>query len=298
VTDETASGNFTREPSTTRRVVRVNHNGNQYAEIRQHIGTEHSKDQFLLQLITDSKLKVLCMDVDESNSVESEYRILFGEQVKYILVDPGTYSSDILSFPPDFFDQLPALPLGEWTRARIFRRSGAISFELSYGRLSGVHTRWHSNVVDVLSLPLEGHLTSRVKVVKYGSKQAVAKIARFEFEIPRMEKETAIYQAIDGCGIGPAFLGHLIEHDRVIGILVEKVEGRRGDICDLAASQEIMKRLHSLGIVHGDLNRHNFIVSDAGITLVDFENAIQNGSQEAMKLEYEEIAKQLEEQTG
>jgi hypothetical protein len=252
VTDETASGNFTREPSTTRRVVRVNHNGNQYAEIRQHIGTEHSKDQFLLQLITDSKLKVLCMDVDESNSVESEYRILFGEQVKYILVDPGTYSSDILSFPPDFFDQLPALPLGEWTRARIFRRSGAISFELSYGRLSGVHTRWHS----------------------------------------------AIYQAIDGCGVGPAFLRHLVEHDRVIGILVEKVEGRRGDICDLAASQEIMKRLHSLGIVHGDLNRHNFIVSDAGITLVDFENAIQNGSQEAMKLEYEEIAKQLEEQTG
>ena len=38
------------------------------------------------------------------------------------------------------------------------------------------------------------------------------KIALFEFEVPWMETETAIYQAIDGHGIGPAFLGHLVEH--------------------------------------------------------------------------------------
>jgi len=53
------------------------------------------------------------MDVDDSNVSESEYRILLGDQVKYILVDPGTYNSDILSFPPDLLGQLPELPSGE-----------------------------------------------------------------------------------------------------------------------------------------------------------------------------------------
>ena len=238
------------------------------------------------------------MDVDESNASESEYRILFGDQVKYILVDPGTYDSDTLSFPPDLLDQLPELPQGDWARARIFRRSGTISFELSCGSLAGVRSRWHSNVVDVLSLTLLDRLRPRVRAVTWGSKQAVAKIARFEFEIPLMEKETAIYKAIDGHGIGPAFLGHLIEHGRVMGFLIEKVEGRHGHIGDLEAAQEVTKRLHSLGIVHGDLNRYNFIVSAAGITLIDFEDATQNGSQEAMEMGYKQIAEQLTEQTG
>jgi predicted Ser/Thr protein kinase len=236
--------------------------------------------------------------VDESNTSESEYRILLGDQVKYILVDPRTDNSDILSFPPDLLDQLPELPLGDWARARIFKRSGTISFELSYGSLAGVRSRWHSKVVDVLSLTLLDRLRARVHVVAWGSKQAVAKIARFEFEITLMEKETAIYEAIDGHGIGPAFLGHLIEHGRVMGFLIEKVEGRHGHIGDLEASQKVTKRLHSLGIVHGDLNRYNFIVSAAGVTLIDFENATRNGSREAMEMEYKQIAEQLMEEMG
>jgi predicted Ser/Thr protein kinase len=244
------------------------------------------------------KRQVLSMDVDDSNASESEYRILFGEQVKYILVDARTYDSDVLSFPPDFLDQLPKLPLGEWTRARIFRSSGEISFELSCGSLAGVRSRWHPNVVDVLSLTLHDRISARVHVVTYGSKPAIAKIARFEFEIPLVEKETAIYQAIDGHGIGPAFLGHLIEHGRVMGFLIEKVEGRHGYIGDLEPCQEVTKRLHSLGIVHGDLNRHNFIVSPADVTLIDFENATQNGSEGAMEKEYRQIAEQLMEETG
>ena len=238
------------------------------------------------------------MDVDDSNVSESEYRILLGDQVKYILVDPGTYNSDILSFPPDHLDQLPELPSGEWTRARIFRPSGAISFELSYGSLAAVCSHWHPNLVNTLSLTLHNRLSARVRVVMDGSKPAVAKIARFEFEIPLVEKETAIYQAIKDHGIGPTFLGHLVEHGRVMGFLIEKVEGPYAHIGDLEACQAVTKRLHSLGIVHGDLNRHNFIISPVGATLIDFENATQNGSKEAMEKEYKELAEQLMEETG
>jgi predicted Ser/Thr protein kinase len=237
------------------------------------------------------------MSVDPSNSVESEYRILLGYQVKYVTVDPKTFDSDTLSFPPDLLDQLP-LPSGEWTRARVYRCNEKVSVELSYATLAGVRLIWHSNVVDVLSLTLEYRLYARVAVVKYGSKSVVAKIARFDFEIPLVERETAIYQAIEGHGIGPAFLGHLSEHGRIMGFLIEKAEGRRGEGGDLKACQEVVKRLHSLGIVHGDLNRHNFIVSTSGITLVDFENATPGGSEEEKEKEYMNLVKELTEEMG
>jgi tRNA A-37 threonylcarbamoyl transferase component Bud32 len=138
----------------------------------------------------------------------------------------------------------------------------------------------------------------RVYVVKYNSKSVVAKIARFEFEVPRVETEIMVYQVIDGHGIGPAFLRHLIEHDRIIGFLLERVEGRCGAIGDLVACQGVIERLHSFGIVHGDLNRHNFILSASGATLIDFENSTQNRSREAIQKELDQLTEQLAEETG
>ena len=96
-------------------------------------------------------------------------------------------------------------------------------------------------------------------------KSVIAKIARFEFKVPWVETETAIYQAIDGQGIWPAFLGHLVEHGRVMGFLIKKIDGgAHGEIGDLV-----------LGIVHGDLNKYNFIVGPTRTALIDFENAIK-----------------------
>ena len=105
-------------------------------------------------------------------------------------------------------------------------------------------------------------------------------------------------EAIDGQGIGPAFLGHLVEHGRVMGFLIEKIDGVHGKIGDLEACQTIVKRLHSLGIVHGDLNKYNFIIGPTRTTLIDFEDAIKNGSKEAMQKEFARLTEQLTEETG
>ncbi len=40
------------------------------------------------------------------------------------------------------------------------------------------------------------------------------------------------------------------------------MEGRRATISDLPACEAIVGKLHGLGIVHGDLNKHNFLTSD------------------------------------
>ncbi|KAF8801441.1 hypothetical protein BYT27DRAFT_7147422 [Phlegmacium glaucopus] len=246
----------------------------------------------------DSKPEVLSMDVDEDNQVVSEYRIRFGDQIKYILVDPKTFHEDILTFPPDLIDHLPELPDGDWTRVRIFRKSGNLVVEPSNTPLKGVTTCWHDNMVDVRSLVMEERSSARVRVVKYNSMSVIAKIARFEFEVPSVEAETAIYQTIDGHDIGPVFIGHLVEHGRVMGFLLEKIDGHHGEIGDLEACQSIVKRLHSLGIVHGDLNKYNFIVGPTRTTLIDFERAVKNGSKEAMQKEFAGLTEQLTEETG
>jgi predicted Ser/Thr protein kinase len=240
------------------------------------------------------------MDVDPSNTTESEYRILLGDQVKYFLVDPGTYDYEVLSFPPDFLDQLPELPPGDWTQARVFRQSGDRnpSILVLSNTLAGIRESWHPNLIDVLSVPRKDSIKARVHNANYDSKEVVAKIARFEFEIPLAQNETLAYEAIDGHGIGPAFLGHLTEHGRIMGFLIEKIEGRHAGIADLEACQKVVRRLHSLNILHGDLNRHNFIVSSAGVTLIDFEKASSNCCKEAMENEIQELAAHLTDESG
>ena len=52
--------------------------------------------------------EVLSIDVDADNRIiESEYYLRIGDHIKYILVNPGTFHEDILSFPPDLFIHLP-----------------------------------------------------------------------------------------------------------------------------------------------------------------------------------------------
>jgi tRNA A-37 threonylcarbamoyl transferase component Bud32 len=82
-----------------------------------------------------------------------------------------------------------------------------------------------------------------------------------------VETETRVYEKLakdkikhpDLADISPSFLGHLTEGGRVMGMLIEKLEGgRRAGIQDISGCEAVVRRLHTLGIVHGDVNRHNF----------------------------------------
>lgn len=50
----------------------------------------------------------------------------------------------------------------------------------------------------------------------------------------------------------------------MIGFVLEKLAGRAAGVEDLGACQEVLGRLHGMGVVHGDVNRFNFLVGEGG----------------------------------
>jgi hypothetical protein len=257
------------------------------------------------------------MEVDGDDEVESEYRIRVGNKIKYIEIALGTFDGDTLSFP---LASLPLLPYSDdkWTTAYISRdaESGELRTSLSERQLAGVQNLWHSTQIDVLNLERVERLTVTASVamicgitnpttkatttLPLGS-QVVAKIARFGWEIPRIERETRAYELLEQRHpeLAPRFLGHVREGGRVIGFLLEKLEGRReAGINDFHNCEVTLKRFHSLGLLHGDPNRYNFLVADHEVKLIDFECSQEDTTEAARATELQSLQAELIDQSG
>ncbi|KAH7483460.1 hypothetical protein FOMA001_g5914 [Fusarium oxysporum f. sp. matthiolae] len=124
-------------------------------------------------------------------------------------------------------------------------------------------------------------------------------MARFPWEIAYVAAETHIYKTLESSGIAPQFLGHISEGSRTIGFLLEKFQGRHAGKEDLEACQNVLSQLHDLGILHGDVNRYNFIIgTDGKAVLIDFEKARENASVEEKEAEMKTLPQQLAEESG
>lgn len=127
----------------------------------------------------------------------------------------------------------------------------------------------------------------------------IAKFARFEWEVPQLEVETAAYSWVDGHGIGPVFLGHLTEEDRVIDFLITRIDGcRHATIEDLPLCRSALSRLHRLGIKHGDINKHNFLIHDGEATLIDFDRSLRLADENGLQAELQQLQVELCGDTG
>ncbi|KAG7110304.1 hypothetical protein HYQ45_010758 [Verticillium longisporum] len=72
-----------------------------------------------------------------------------------------------------------------------------------------------------------------------------------------------MYAAIEGHDIAPKFLAHITENrGRVIGHMLERLKARLATIHDMGKCQAVLARLHGLGITHGGLSRHSFLIDD------------------------------------
>lgn len=119
------------------------------------------------------------------------------------------------------------------------------------------------------------------------------KHARFPWELDSYAQETEAYRWIEGKGLAPKFLGHLSEESRVIDF-----RARVGGLPDLPIVRNMLAKLHHLGILHGDVNRQNFLIDEDRATILDFESARRCGDPQLLEKEMDSLEKELSDQSG
>ncbi|PLN82369.1 alpha-galactosidase A precursor [Aspergillus taichungensis] len=205
-----------------------------------------------------------------------------------------------MCFGPSLVSILPELPLGDWNYGLVALNTDGLPYFASVRRTQfpGVRDTWHAMYVDYLELSIGRKLRTGIYEVKcsLSDDPVVAKFARFSWEIQYMENETRAYRWISGHGIGPRFLGHLTEDNRVIGFLMEYVsDARHAGVQDVTACGEVLSRLHGLGIRHGDINRFNFLIRGSNATLIDFDTARKCDDPNVLQQEIQNLTACLED---
>ncbi|KAL7926376.1 alpha-galactosidase A precursor [Trichoderma austrokoningii] len=248
-------------------------------------------------------LQLLQASVDPDD--ESEFRLLVdNKQIKYITIDAGIFDQEDMCFEPSLVSLLPPFPPGDWNQGRISRnpRTGDPHFSAAMRiNLPGITKIWHHIQIDHLELRMGQKLRSNVyeATCPRFSSPIIAKFARFPWEVPLLEAETAAYEWIEGHQIGPDFLGHLAEEGRVIGFVIARVAHcHHAAPEDLPLCRQALSKLHQIGIKHGDTNKHNFLIQEGKVTLIDFDNASRAASAEELETELHGLRDQLGDMSG
>ncbi|KAF5963814.1 alpha-galactosidase A [Fusarium bulbicola] len=259
-------------------------------------------------VVQNDSIEILSQIVSDE---EGMYRVRSGQRIYYLTIPSDVFDEDTMCRPYLLIPRLPCLSDISGSKIALSRnRDGSLAVTASDDPLQEVTFTWHEKRIDVLSLPRTKGLRSGVFETLYQGRPAVAKIACFEWQIPSLTRETWAYcvltqsqQPDDDPSIAPKFLGHLTENGRVMGFLMERLEGRFACSDDLAQCTALLRKLHGLGgmgLVHGDINRYNFIIEeshDRHVRLVDFEHA-QDYDEKLAQEELKSLHAELAEETG
>ncbi|KAJ9614884.1 hypothetical protein H2204_014323 [Knufia peltigerae] len=264
------------------------------------------------------RIQILNVEVDPENI--SYYRILVdGTSFKYVTIDAGVYDPEDMTWDRMIIPQLPPLPEGDWNEGHIANHpeQGTPYFS-RYAKveLPTIVSIWSPVQIDWLDLEHSERIRSNIWVVHLkkdvagmrAGQEVLIKFARFPWEMQYFESETKIYERLDkqkGVGIAPQFLGHLTEGGRPMGLVIEYIkDARRADPDDLDECCNALKKFHLLGLLHGDVNRHNFLVREAAdggpktVTIIDLESAEECTDGEAFEREMKTLLDELNATDG
>lgn len=247
------------------------------------LGTTSSKPS---KSYIDRSDVALLGSVLDMNTGAFELKVLVeGKAIKYITTDPGAYSPLYIYWIANIMQELPLLPSGDWNIGHIGGKalpSGRSTFRKTRTvNLPSILSPWPEKYTTVdfwkTEHELFRHSIWEVRDPMYrASGKMIAKICDFPRDIESFQNETNVYHDLGQWGIMPALYGHVQEDGRTIGLLLEHVKGhlpRYGDKGDAAACLKALKTLHGCCYIHGNVQRHHFIVNGNRAWLIDLRLA-------------------------
>jgi hypothetical protein len=205
------------------------------------------------------------------------------QRVVYVVItDLDIIPEDSRTYGPDLLRELARLKgwYDTWDTLTVYKNESGIQGrpdEFKPHALSKEQILGDYEFFNLLELPVLQSPKTRVFRVTVQDRECFLKIARFEFELGWLAQEIRTYHMLmqQQSTLTPRLLGYAFEERsyRVIGFILEEIVGRPAEITDLKMCERALEGLHSLDIIHGDLNRHNIFITDNGIKFIDLEDS-------------------------
>lgn len=82
-----------------------------------------------------------------------------------------------------------------------------------------------------------------------------------------------------------------------MGFILEKLEDRRNaSVGDLNECELVLRKFHSFSIMHGDVNRYNFLIGKDGVKLIDFERFEEDATEDERRREMQSLRAEFVDQ--
>lgn len=228
--------------------------------------------------------EVLSLDLEETDLI---YRIRKSRRVVYVRVDIPEIIPQGIDRTESFsiLKHLRRLPgwEGPWKTMVVHGQPAEpqCSFDtfdppcLAASDLKIQTSKWY----DLADLDMVQSFNSQLTKVKCPDGQLrVMKTITFDHEIRYLRQELQVYHdlALKGFGGMPQFQGYVFEEnrDRVIGFMMDFLDGRPAEPEDLDDCRKLLQQFHDAGWIHGDINRYNWMRTKDGMKLFDFDAAL------------------------
>jgi RIO1 family len=168
---------------------------------------------------------------------------------------------------------------GQWITLTVFREGGKIYYTRDQWKPHSLPAEAASGDLPRLNfVDLEiGHqLKNRAFQLK--SDRQILKICPFAYELPYFTQEIKTYTMLSQreCRLIPRLSAYVYERseDQIVGFVCEKFQGRVPGPDDHGECRRSLQDLHSYGVVHGDVNKFNILITVDGPRFFDLEKSV------------------------
>lgn len=199
------------------------------------------------------------------------------QDLDIIAQDRQTYGPDViqdLRDKVDVWDQ-------QWTTLTVFRDGGRIQYRQDQWEPHYLPKEVASGTLprlNFLNLDIQHSFKNRVFLVHFNMERQVLKICPFQSELPYFTQEMKVYKTLSerGCDLIPRLSAYVYERseEQIIGFVCEELHGRVAELDDHDECKRSLAKLHTYGIIHGDLNKFNIMITKDGARFFDLEKSI------------------------